>query len=309
MNRVRLWVVVTGLTLFVVAILIVRNQMRVYRNRQIGTQQALERQATEAEARMREIKAAEARHRQPKPAETRVRHLLFEALQPVALGNCRLERFGEPHDGGYLMCGNLLAGVRSGYSYGIAGYDKWGCDVATKLNVRVHQYDCFDPTRPACPGGDTVFHDECVADTTRTAEGRFFDTIRNQLARNGDAGRRIVMKIDVEGAEWDSLTRTPDAVLERIDQIAIEFHRSEDEDEKYLLVVQRLKRFFHVAHLHFNNFSCVDNLDPFPAWAYEVLFVSKRLGVVDPSRKAGGIHALDAPNNPSAPDCQPRAPS
>ena len=58
-------------------------------------------------------------------------------------------------------------------------------------------------------------------------------------------------------------------------------------------------------HLHFNNHSCIEGLDPFPGWAYEVLFVSKRLGVEDPSRQAGGLHPSDAPNNPLASDCQP----
>jgi hypothetical protein len=29
--------------------------------------------------------------------------------------------------------------------------------------------------------------------------------------------------------------------------------------------------------------------------------------VVDPSRKAHGLHPLDARNNPSLPDCQPNA--
>ena len=43
------------------------------------------------------------------------RQALFDLLQPVALSNCRLERFGEAHDGGYLMCGNLLEDVESGY--------------------------------------------------------------------------------------------------------------------------------------------------------------------------------------------------
>src|SRR6185436_7159902 len=45
---------------------------------------------------------------------------LFKLLQPVAVTNCELERFGEPHDGGYLMCGNLLSAVQAGYSYGIS---------------------------------------------------------------------------------------------------------------------------------------------------------------------------------------------
>jgi hypothetical protein len=141
---------------------------------------------------------------------------------------------------------------------------------------------------------------------TRTEEGRFFDTIRNQFAKNGDSTKRIALKIDVEGAEWDSFLFAPDDVLDQIDQMAVEFHGVQD--EKYPAVVQRLKEFFHIAHIHFNNAACVEGLDPFPTWAYEVLFVSKRLGVVDPSRTAGGLHPLDAPNNPSFADCQPKTP-
>ena len=72
-------------------------------------------------------------------APDRLRTALFAELQPVELANCQLQRFGEPHDGGYLMCGNLLGSVKAGYSYGISGYDGWGCDISRTLNVRVHQ--------------------------------------------------------------------------------------------------------------------------------------------------------------------------
>lgn len=234
-----------------------------------------------------------------------VRRSLFDMLQPVALANCDLKRFGEDHDGGYLMCGNLLADVRAGYSYGISGYDKWGCDISTKLKVKVHQYDCFNTLQPACPTGETLFHAECVGDRAFVEGGRPFDTVEQQLAGNGDKGRRIVLKMDVEGAEWDSLMKISDEVLEQIDQMAVEFHKTGN--EKYLRVIERLKRFFFIGDVHFNNFACLDGLEPFPAWAYEVLFVSRRLGVVDPLGKgAPGVHPLDAPNNAWLPDCQPQ---
>jgi len=233
------------------------------------------------------------------------REALFEMLQPVALSNCRLERFGEAHDGGYLMCGNLLEKVQAGYSYGIDGYDGWGCDISTKHHVTVHEYDCFNTKPPTCAAGSTRFHAECVGDAARTEEGRPFDTIQNQFAKNGDSSKPIVVKIDVEGAEWSSLLSAPDEILEQIDQMAVEFHGIEE--QKSLAVVQRLKKFFEVAHIHFNNASCVRGMEPFPAWAYEVLFVSKRLAVVDPSRKAGGLHQVDARNIPFFLDCQPRA--
>jgi hypothetical protein len=236
-------------------------------------------------------------------SEPRIRQALFELLQPVALANCQLERFGEAHDGGYLMCGNLLDDVEAGYSYGISGYDGWGCAIATRLRVKLHQYDCFDTRQPACPGGETLFHAECISDTAKTEEGRPFDTLEGQLGKNGDGTRRLVIKMDVEGAEWDSLLRASDAALERIDQLAIELHYINE--ERFVRVVQRLRQYFHVAHLHFNNFSCAEGLDPFPAWAYEVLFVNKRIGIVDATRQVTLPHPLDALNSPRHPDCQP----
>ena len=238
--------------------------------------------------------------------ETEIRQQLFNAVQPIRMANCDLERFGEDNDGGYLMCGNLLEAVQVGYSYGISGYDGWGCDVSTRLAVAVHQYDCFDIRRPACPTADTRFHEECVSETRRVEEGRLFDTISSQVAVNGDSGQRLVLKIDVEGAEWEALLHTPDDVLQRVDQIVAEFHGIEE--ERFIAVMNHLRRFFYVAHLHYNNNSCNEWFRPFPAWVYEVLFVSKRLGVPDLASASIGLHPLDMPNNPNMSDCQGTTP-
>ena len=168
------------------------------------------------------------------------------------------------------MCANLLRDVRSAYSYGIAGYDQWGCDISTALKIPVHQYDCFDTTRPACPGGTALFHPECVGDAAKTEQGHMFDTLTNHVAGNGDTSKQIVLKIDVEGAEWNTLLSAPDEMLERIDQMAVEFHWLQDgstgwlHDEKYLSVVKRLKEFFEIAHVHFNNASCIERSGAVP---------------------------------------------
>ena len=47
--------------------------------------------------------------------------------------------------------------------------------------------------------------------------------------------------------------------------------------------MRRLKQFFYVAHVHYNNFSCDAALAPFPSWAFEVLLVSKRIASSDGS--------------------------
>jgi len=240
----------------------------------------------------------------PPRTPAQVRAALFAEFQSLQILNCELQRFGEPNDGGYLLCGNLLASVKAGYSYGISGYDQWGCDVARKLNVRVHQYDCFNLERPRCVDGVTVFHAECIGPSRAIDDaGRIFDTFENQFASNGDGAKRVVVKMDVEGAEWDTFLQTPSEILERIDQLVVEFHGVDW--ERYLAAVRRLKEFFVVANLHINNYACQSGLEPFPAWAYEVLLVNKRIAVAGGPRPPGP-HPLDAPNKPDAPDCQLR---
>jgi hypothetical protein len=255
-----------------------------------------------AVARREEARSADRKPLKLRTREEQIRDHLFWSLQPVKVTNCELKRFGEANDGGYILCGNLLGAVQAGYSYGISGYDGWGCDISKQLGVPVHQYDCFDTRRPRCPGGQTVFHPECVAPRRATIDGRPFDSLERQIQANGDSGKRLVLKIDVEGAEWETFMQTPAAVLAQIDQIAVEFH--DVGEARFVMAVSKLKESFHVAHLHHNNFSCDDTIAPFPARAYEVLFVSKRIGVTDGSPAPPGPYPFDRPNDPRVKDCQ-----
>ena len=238
------------------------------------------------------------------PAARRaVRQALMNELKTVTLANCSFQRFGSRNDGGYVMCANLIDGAQSGYSYGIGGNDDWGCQISSAHKIPVHQYDCFNPPKETCASGRFVPHAECVGGRPETIESRVFDTVSSQIARNGDQGKRLIVKMDVEGAEWDALMATPDAVLERFDQLPMELHGVDE--SRFVKVVQKLKRTFHLVHLHFNNWACSPDLAPFPANAYQVLFVNKRLGVVGtPPDGTPPARAFDAPDNPRGKDCQ-----
>jgi hypothetical protein len=235
----------------------------------------------------------------------RLREAILTELQPVALKNCTLQRFGSANDGGYLMCENLIEPLDAAYSYGVGPNDDWGCDVSRRYHVPVHQYDCFDPARPTCASGTFDFHNECVGDRTGYKDSRFFDTLENQIRKNGDIGRRLIVKMDIEAAEWSSLLAAPDELLATIPQITMEMHGFKD--PKMLEVLRKLKRNFYVVNLHFNNWSCTSKAAPLPAWAYQVHWVNKRIGVLDPAAPIPApMSPLNAPDSPTWPDCQLR---
>ena len=236
-------------------------------------------------------------------AERKLRTAILAELQPVGLKNCRLKRFGSANDGGYLMCENLIEPLDAGYSYGVGTNDDWGCDVSRRYQVPVYQYDCFDPARPTCNGGTFVFHNECVGDRTGYRDSHFFDTLENQIGKNGDLGRRIIIKMDIEGGEWESLLAVPDELLASIPQLAMEMHGYDD--PKIVEVLRKLKRNFYLVNLHFNNWSCTPKATPLPAWAYQVLWVNKRIGIIDPAAPMPApMSPLNAPDSPTWPDCQ-----
>ena len=237
----------------------------------------------------------------------RLREAILEELQPVALKNCTFKRFGSANDGGYVMCENLIEPLDAAYSYGVGPNDDWGCQVSRRYHVPVHQYDCFDPARPKCDGAAFVFHDECVGDRSGYRKSHFFDTLENQIRKNGDTGRHLIIKMDIEGAEWDTLLAAPEELLASIPQITMEMHGYND--PKILEVIRKLRRNFYLVNLHFNNWSCTSKAAPLLAWAYQTHWVNKRIGVPDSGTPVPApMSPLNAPDSPTWRDCQLRTP-
>ena len=125
--------------------------------------------------------------------------------------------------------------------------------------------------------------------------------MQNHVPRNGDSGRRLLVKMDIEGAEWKSILATPDEILDTFDQLPMELHGTSD--PLFLEAVEKLKRNFYLVHLHFNNWACRPELAPVcrRRLSGAVREQTRRhprdagVGQMDPGR------AFDAPDNPKGP--------
>lgn len=116
------------------------------------------------------------------------------------------------------------------------------------------------------------------------------------------------MKIDADGAGCYALRAVSDETLDRITQMAIELHGTDE--RRFVQVIRRLKEHFYLVNLHFDNHACTPDAAPFPSFAFQVLFVNKKIGVLDPSGPSPApMSALNAPDTLGLPDCQLATPA
>merc|ERR1719263_643573 len=195
----------------------------------------------------------------------------------------KYERFGEDNDGGYVMCADGLdKGLVGAYSYGINGFDGWGMAVASKYHIPLNEYDCTNAKKPAvCDGCDVHFHYECILNA-QGSHKPVFKTLSQQLQDSGNAKAKdvsLLLKIDVEAAEWKIFAEEPIANLKKFREIVVEYHWL-DKTENHELYEKAVKKIeqagFAVAHLHGNNYGGVAYFDEYKIPnVLEVTYVQK----------------------------------
>lgn len=112
---------------------------------------------------------------------------------------------------------------------------------------------------------------------------------------------QVFVKMDIEGSEY----RVLDDLLGRSKNIvamAIEFHDVDIVPQMFNSFIEKIKRNFHVVHIHGNNMGGIAPFN-FPI-APEITFLNKRFFTSAPglSRLTYPVPGLDRPNYPQLPD-------
>ena len=195
---------------------------------------------------------------------------------------CTLERFGPSKDGGYLLCRELLDKYTEVvYNYGIQGRDEVGCELATKFNVSVYQFDCYDLRIPPCKSSaNTHFTPTCVGTSDHSSGSprnpKVWKTVHSDIGSRGHLDRNVLLMIDVEGDEYKVIESMSSEVFKTISQLSVEFHRVKNRRD-FSRVLDILDVHFAVMAVHCNNHAL--NCD-----VVEVLFAKRTL--MGPPRRA-----------------------
>lgn len=217
-----------------------------------------------------------------------------------------LIRVGRKHDGGYIMLRDLRnRGGGIAYSFGL-GYDvSWDKDMASR------GYDVFmyDHTIDKLPDNDPRFHFFRKGLAGGTEHDDNLDTLDNFIKANHHEGKHdMILKMDVEGYEWDFLLSASPETLSRFSQIVFEFHGINEpgRTEKILKALHNLNRTHQLIHLHTLNIGyCVTRGGKIFGNQIEAAYALKS--------KYNFIHDydvilpldIDTPTNPDLPDIQP----
>lgn len=218
--------------------------------------------------------------------------------------NCRvfnvdhydLIRVGADSDGGYVMLNDFDEGDIA-YSFGIGDDVSWDESISELGSIKVN---CYDHTIKELPkdNKNLRFHRIGIAGHC-DVESNLLD-MRTILKNNGDQdNNNLILKMDVEGAEWEFFESVDVKTLCQFKQMTFELHNLTDEvDEKKVELLKKINKYFVPVWIHANNALgvtvsegvCMPNL-------LEITYVRRGEYKVSPIQYNAPIE-LDKPNIP-----------
>jgi hypothetical protein len=222
---------------------------------------------------------------------------LFYILQPTLKVN--IVRFGDDMDGGYVLV-DCIKDSTFVLSIGVGNNITFDSTISNHVS-RVIMVD-HTVNIGNVPSNAWFIKKKLVPFVKDNTLETSLPELINQVPLNS----RIILKMDIEGNEWEILESLDGAYLKKFDQMVIEFHGILEKAKKDSLdsmqnVIRKLLNFFDVVNIHANNYSSYQIFLNFPLVdVIEVTFLNRQ--VSDYSRVYNNSKHLNFPNNPNKPE-------
>ncbi len=211
-------------------------------------------------------------------------------------------RIGRQFDGGYIMVDDF-SNVKTIYSCGICDDVSWDMDMAERTGADIFMYD---HTIDALPANHPKFHFFKTGIAGEyDADHPELETLPRLIERNGHSDdRNMILKIDIEGAEYLTFAEMDHNTLTRFSQIVTELHfiAQPDMESTICFVLEKLNATHQAVHIHANNnASFLFHRGKILPMTLEVTYIRKDRCQFKESTRFFPTE-LDMPNCPAAPD-------
>jgi FkbM family methyltransferase len=200
----------------------------------------------------RDIKACSFSHNDFSPSLQSEILQVVRLLEPTRVLGVEKTRVGGSGDGGYVQVDDITDVVHA-FSLGVFDNDNWDLAMA-EAGVPVEQ---FDHSIERAPSTHPLlqFHRKMIGPTGSDGVATLSELV---AAHTKSATPDLILKIDIEGCEWDVFDQASDATLMKFTQILCEFHDLSRLHEKAFRarahrVFQKLAKYFAPVHVHANN--------------------------------------------------------
>jgi len=172
-------------------------------------------------------------------------------------------RFGNKGDGGYIFAKTPVTNQKI---HGFGVFNDISCEVDMKnyFGGEVDVYDGEEDFRGELPEG-FKYHKMFITG----------DNI-NQIVNNGLPS---IVKMDIEGWEFDCINKMTDDTLKNIEQFIVEFHLNDERLPYFYALIHKLLKTHKIFHIHGNN-CCGVFADSVPR-IVELSFINRNLCNID----------------------------
>lgn len=201
---------------------------------------------------------------------------LYGLFPMYKVAKFNVKRLGRRGDGGYIMLDDF-DNHKIAYSFGISDDVSWDKDAIANGVSDIYMYD---HTIDGLPEDDKGFHWQKTGITGIYAESMpELRTLKQLLEDNKHIEKTgMLLKMDVEGAEWDVLGNSDSNILNKFSQIVLELHDMNKKENHEIIVkaLKNLNKTHALINMHGNNWQGYEIGDGFSMPdALEVTYLNK----------------------------------
>ena len=182
---------------------------------------------------------------------------IYQLLKPKDIKDKKKVRIGKKGDGGYVLF-NDFKNIKIAYSFGISNEISFDKELSEK-NIDIFMYD---HTIEKINEPNSKFHWKKIGLSGKKETNNNLKTLKDIIKENGHTREKdMILKMDIEGYEWDSFLYMNFNILRQFKYIIVEFHFSDSYKSIYSKVLKKLNKTHQIFHLHCNNCGQYINFD------------------------------------------------